>query len=88
VRTHILAVGLGEIMHGFENLRTIPCQRRWGQTLEQERSVAQYPVFMSLTLVEGLGLERIGVQFDRQKNIATDDRRRTTVGHIYASGAL
>jgi pyruvate/2-oxoglutarate dehydrogenase complex dihydrolipoamide dehydrogenase (E3) component len=43
---------------------------------------------MSLTLVEGLDLERIGVQFDRQKNIATDARRRTTVGHIYASGAL
>jgi dihydrolipoamide dehydrogenase len=37
-------------------------------------------------LVDGLGLEQIGVQFDRQRGIATDDRRRTTVRHIYAVG--
>jgi dihydrolipoamide dehydrogenase len=37
-------------------------------------------------LVEGLGLERIGVDFDRRKGIATDSRRRTTVPHIYAVG--
>jgi dihydrolipoamide dehydrogenase len=37
-------------------------------------------------VVEGLGLEGIGVQFDRQRGIATDDRRRTTVPHIYAVG--
>jgi dihydrolipoamide dehydrogenase len=37
-------------------------------------------------LVEGLGLEGIGVQFDRRKGITTDQHRRTTVPHIYAVG--
>jgi dihydrolipoamide dehydrogenase len=37
-------------------------------------------------LVEGLGLERIGVDFGRRAGIATDPRRRTTVPHIYAVG--
>jgi dihydrolipoamide dehydrogenase len=37
-------------------------------------------------LVEGLGLEAIGVQFDRRKGIAADEHRRTTVPHIYAVG--
>jgi dihydrolipoamide dehydrogenase len=37
-------------------------------------------------LVEGLGLEGIGVEFDKRKGIAADERRRTTVGHIYAVG--
>jgi len=37
-------------------------------------------------LVEGLGLEEIGVQFDKGKGIAADERRRTTVPHIYAVG--
>jgi dihydrolipoamide dehydrogenase len=37
-------------------------------------------------LVEGLGLEEIGVQFDRRTGIAADERRRTTVPHIYAVG--
>ena len=37
-------------------------------------------------LVEGLGLEEIGVQLDRRTGIATDDHRRTTVPHIYAVG--
>jgi dihydrolipoamide dehydrogenase len=35
--------------------------------------------------VEGLGLEEIGVAFDRG-GIATDETRRTSVGHIYAVG--
>ena len=35
--------------------------------------------------VEGLGLEAAGVQFDRT-GIGTDDRRRTSVPHIYAVG--
>jgi dihydrolipoamide dehydrogenase len=43
-------------------------------------SVGRAPV------VEGFGLERTGVQFDARKGIATDDRRRTTVPHIYAVG--
>jgi dihydrolipoamide dehydrogenase len=37
-------------------------------------------------LVEGLGLEGIGVELDRRTGIATDERRRTTVPHIYAVG--
>ncbi len=36
--------------------------------------------------VEGLGLEEIGVELDRHKGIAADERRRTTVAHIYAVG--
>jgi dihydrolipoyl dehydrogenase len=36
--------------------------------------------------VEGLGLEEIGVELDRRKGIAADERRRTTVPHIYAVG--
>jgi dihydrolipoamide dehydrogenase len=35
---------------------------------------------------EGLGLESIGVEFDRRKGIAADEHRRTTVPHIYAVG--
>src|SRR5215203_3665165 len=37
-------------------------------------------------LVEGLGLEDIGIEFDRRAGIAADERRRTTVPHIYAVG--
>jgi dihydrolipoamide dehydrogenase len=37
-------------------------------------------------LVEGLGLEAAGVQFDKRKGIAADEHRRTTVPHIYAVG--
>jgi dihydrolipoamide dehydrogenase len=37
-------------------------------------------------VVEGLGLEQIGVQFDKRKGIAADEHRRTTVPHIYAVG--
>ncbi len=36
--------------------------------------------------VEGLGLESIGVEFDRRTGIAADEHRRTTVPHIYAVG--
>jgi dihydrolipoamide dehydrogenase len=36
--------------------------------------------------VENIGLEEIGVQFDRREGVAADDSRRTTVGHIYAVG--
>ena len=36
--------------------------------------------------VEGIGLEQIGVEFDRRKGIAADEHRRTTLGHIYAVG--
>jgi dihydrolipoamide dehydrogenase len=37
-------------------------------------------------LVEGLGLEEIGVELDRKQGIAADEHRRTTVPHIYAVG--
>jgi dihydrolipoamide dehydrogenase len=37
-------------------------------------------------LVEGLGLENAGVEYDRRSGIATDEHRRTTVPHIYAVG--
>jgi dihydrolipoamide dehydrogenase len=37
-------------------------------------------------LVDGLGLENIGVEFDKRKGIAADEHRRTTVPHLYAVG--
>ncbi len=37
-------------------------------------------------LVEGLGLEEIGVELDRRKGIAADEHRRTTVPNVYAVG--
>src|SRR5437773_3671405 len=37
-------------------------------------------------LVEGIGLEAAGVEFDKRKGIGTDDARRTNVSHIYAVG--
>ena len=37
-------------------------------------------------LVEGIGLEVAGVEFDPRTGIATDGHRRTSVPHIYAAG--
>jgi dihydrolipoamide dehydrogenase len=37
-------------------------------------------------LVEGIGLEAAGVEFDKRAGIATDEHRRTSVPHIYAVG--
>jgi dihydrolipoamide dehydrogenase len=37
-------------------------------------------------LVEGFGLEEIGVQVDRKAGIATDEHRRTALPHVYAVG--
>src|SRR5262245_2187925 len=37
-------------------------------------------------IVENLGLEEVGVEFDPRKGIAADERRRTTAQHIYAVG--
>jgi len=54
-----------------------------GETVEADLmlvSVGRAP------LVEGLGLEAVGVALDRRTGIATDDHRRTTVPHIYAVG--
>src|SRR5919201_801232 len=36
--------------------------------------------------VHGIGLESIGVEFDKRTGIAADEHRRTTVPHIYAVG--
>src|SRR3954453_19569307 len=37
-------------------------------------------------VVEGVGLEDAGVDFDKRTGIDTDDHRRTSVPHIYAAG--
>jgi dihydrolipoamide dehydrogenase len=37
-------------------------------------------------VVEDIGLESLGVEFDRRKGIAADEHRRTTVPHVYAVG--
>ena len=37
-------------------------------------------------LVEGIGLEAAGVDFDKRAGVATDEHRRTSVPHIYAVG--
>jgi dihydrolipoamide dehydrogenase len=37
-------------------------------------------------LVEGLGLETIGVEHDKRKGIAADEHRRTTLPHVFAVG--
>ena len=54
-----------------------------GETVEADLmlvSVGRAP------LVEGIGLEALGVQFDKRAGIATDEHRRTTVPHVYAVG--
>src|SRR6185503_14420037 len=37
-------------------------------------------------LVEGIGLEEAGVEYDRRSGVTTDEHRRTSVPHIYAVG--
>src|SRR5215216_5212476 len=37
-------------------------------------------------LVDGLGLEQIGVELDKRKGIAANEHRRSTVPHVYAVG--
>lgn len=54
-----------------------------GETVEADLmlvSVGRAP------LVAGLGLEEIGVEYDPMRGIAADERRRTTVPHVYAVG--
>jgi dihydrolipoamide dehydrogenase len=54
-----------------------------GETVEADLmlvAVGRGPV------VENLGLEEIGIEFDKRKGIAADEHRRTTVDHIYAVG--
>ncbi len=54
-----------------------------GETVEADLmlvSVGRAP------LVEGIGLDKAGVEFDKRKGIAADEHRRTTVAHIYAVG--
>jgi dihydrolipoamide dehydrogenase len=54
-----------------------------GETVEADLmlvAVGRGPV------VENLGLEEIGIEFDKRTGIAADEHRRTTVDHIYAVG--
>jgi dihydrolipoamide dehydrogenase len=54
-----------------------------GETVEADLmlvSVGRGPV------VEGIGLEAAGVEFDRRTGIKADERRRTSQPHIYAVG--
>jgi dihydrolipoamide dehydrogenase len=54
-----------------------------GETMEADLmlvSVGRGP------LVEGVGLEDIGVEFDKRSGIITDEHRRTTAPHVYAIG--
>jgi dihydrolipoamide dehydrogenase len=54
-----------------------------GETVEADLmlvSVGRAP------LVDGIGLEQAGVEFDRRQGIAADERRRTSVQHVYAVG--
>jgi dihydrolipoamide dehydrogenase len=54
-----------------------------GETVDADLmlvSVGRGPV------VEEIGIENIGVEFDKRKGIAADEHRRTTVPHIYAVG--
>jgi dihydrolipoyl dehydrogenase len=54
-----------------------------GETVEADLmlvSVGRAP------LVEGIGLEAAGVEFEKRKGVGTDDARRTSVPHIYAVG--
>jgi dihydrolipoamide dehydrogenase len=54
-----------------------------GETVQADLmlvSVGRGPV------VEGIGLEDIGVEHDPNKGVAADERRRTTVPHVYAVG--
>jgi dihydrolipoamide dehydrogenase len=54
-----------------------------GETVEADLmlvSVGRAP------LVEGIGLEAAGVDFDPRKGVAADEHRRTSVPHIYAVG--
>ena len=36
--------------------------------------------------VDGIGLEELGIEFDRRGGIAADEHRRTTTPHVYAVG--
>jgi dihydrolipoyl dehydrogenase len=66
---------------------------QWGNSLtvhygQGERVVADLMLVAvgRAPLVEGIGLEAAGVQYDKRKGIGTDDARRTSVPHIYAVG--
>jgi dihydrolipoamide dehydrogenase len=66
---------------------------QWGNSLtahygDGERVVADLMLVAvgRAPLVEGIGLEAAGVEYDKGKGIGTDDARRTSVPHIYAVG--
>ena len=68
-------------------INALPDQDVWSRALElaPDRdlmlvSVGRGPV------CEGLGLEEVGIEYDRRKGIAADEHRRTTLPHVYAVG--
>ena len=65
-------------------------RQRAHRALRRRRDASQADLMLVAVgrapLVEGLGLEAIGVELDRRKGIAADEHRRTTVPHIYAVG--
>ena len=79
-----IALQLGKQCTGVEQHgNTLTVHFGEGETVECDLmlvSVGRAP------LVEGLGLEAAGVEFDRRKGITADDHRRTTAAHIYAVG--
>jgi dihydrolipoamide dehydrogenase len=78
-----IALNLGKQCTRVEGGDSLTIHYGDGETLEVDLmlvSVGRAP------LVEGLGLEEIGVQLDRRKGIAADEHRRTTVPHVYAVG--
>ena len=70
--TQVDDTGAGLVVHFGEN-ETVECDLMLV-------SVGRAP------LVEGLGLEAAGVEFDKKTGIGTDGHRRTSVPHIYAAG--
>jgi dihydrolipoamide dehydrogenase len=78
-----IAVNLGKQCTKVESGDELTVHFGDGETVQADLmlvSVGRGPV------VEGLGLEEIGVELDRRKGIAADEHRRTTVPHVYAVG--
>ena len=79
-----ITLELGKQCSGVEEADgVLPVHFGDGETVEADLmlvSVGRAPV------VEGIGLEAAGVDFDPRKGIAADDHRRTSVPHIYAVG--
>ncbi len=70
--TQVHDTGAGLVVH-FGESETVECDLMLV-------SVGRAP------LVEDIGLEAAGVEFDKKSGISTDGHRRTSVPHIYAAG--